>query len=96
MAFIDPNDFEKVALENAGELGGAYIASEGMHLVTADKWTREQFTAMVECIVSGYIESLMDQQDQALRATRKITNLPPLGAGEFPSFVEKPYGEFPS
>jgi hypothetical protein len=97
MAFVDPNDFEAVALEHAGAMGGAYIGSEGMNLVTPNEWLPEQWTALVETIIGGYVESLQSQNDQAIKAVQKVTSFPPLGAGEFRAFnTTGADGEFPS
>jgi hypothetical protein len=97
MAFVDPNDFEAVALEHAGAMGGTYIESEGMNLVIPNKWTHEQYATLVSVIIGGYIESLQDQNDQAIKAVQKVTSFPPLGAGEFRAFnTTGADGEFPS
>lgn len=86
MGFIDPNDFEMVALDTASAMGGAYLESEGLTVTNPQDWTPQQWTTLVGAICAGYVTSLQDQQEQALVALRKVTNCPPLGGGQFPSF----------
>ena len=96
MSFIDPNDFEAVALETASELGGAYIASENMNNILPNEWRPDQWKMLVETIVSGYISSLQDQNDGAMKALRRAISGPRVDAGQYPSFkLESVDGEMP-
>ena len=96
MSFIDPNDFEAVALEVASELGGAYIASENMNNVLPNEWRPDQWKMLVETIVSGYISSLQDQNDGAMKALQRAISGPRLDDGRHPSFsLASVNGEMP-
>lgn len=74
MGFVDPNDFEAVAIDTAGSLGGAYVDEIG--LTDLSQWSPEQWKEFVSVICAGYVSSLQDQQDKISRAISKINNMP--------------------
>ena len=53
---IDPSPNEEAAMENGGRLAGEYLE----HLGKTDLavLTEEEWKMFVECIVTGYIESM--------------------------------------
>jgi hypothetical protein len=53
---IDPTDFEREAMEHAGNQGGEYLESIGktdLAKLTADEWA-----TFTNCVCSGYIDKL--------------------------------------
>jgi hypothetical protein len=80
MSFVDPNDFEAVALDTAAQLAGAFVVENDLTDKPFAQWTPEQWAGMIEATCGGYVSSLFDQQDRVHRAVAKVTAIPMPGA----------------
>ena len=75
---IDPTDAEKCAMDDAGQLGGAYLQSlNNPGIMAAFAYmTKEQWQKFIEVICGGYVDSMTERQAMINRAVAKFTNLP--------------------
>lgn len=55
---VDPDEHEQAALEFASQMGGEYLESVGV--TDLAQITAEQWLTLVECIVTGYQDNLME------------------------------------
>lgn len=67
---IDLNEAEKRAIDAAMEMGGEYVGN--MPTQDMAKWDEKSVRGLVEVIVGGYVDSIINQQIQALDALRKV------------------------
>ena len=55
---IDPDEHEQAALEFASQMGGEFVESLGKTDLAA--FSAEDWATLVECIVTGYQDKLME------------------------------------
>ncbi len=53
---IDPTEFERQAMDHAGEQGGEYLESIGK--TDLAKLTTDEWSTFINCVCSGYVDRL--------------------------------------
>lgn len=73
-AVIDPNALELAAMAHASDKAGEYI--EAIKKTDMAKWTQAEWSAFIEVICGGYVDSLCAAQAAAMEALSKVQPMP--------------------
>lgn len=77
---IDCSEIEKHAMEDAGALGGAYL--EEIKKTDLMQLTQDEWRTFIKTVCGGYVASLDDMREQAIKAAQKAELKPELAAYE--------------
>lgn len=73
-AMTDPNAIELAAMAHASDRAGEYI--ESLSKTDMAQWTAEEWSAFIEVVCGGYVDSLCAAQATAMEALAKVQPLP--------------------
>lgn len=73
-AVTDPNAIELAAMAHASDMAGEYI--ESLRKTDMAKWTPAEWSAFIEVVCGGYVDSLCAAQAAAMEAVSKVQVIP--------------------
>lgn len=70
----EPTQFERAAMDHAGDMGGEYLESirkSDLATMTLDEWH-----TFISCVCGGYVDSLLNARAEVIESAAKVTRCP--------------------